>query len=362
MTTSWAVNRTRERVERLCCSGLEDHELRSVLLSEIGTVVGFDWYAWPLSDPQSGVGIAPMARIPCPDELPLLIRLKYQTRPNRWTELLRNGSPAAGLAQATGGELSSSVLWDGLLQHFGIVDVLSVVLADRFGCWAWLDLWRGGGAPVFAPQEADFLAAIAPVVAAALRDCRARDFQRGPGPAIPLPAQAVLTLDEDLAVVGQTSSAAAWLELLQRGPRPYDGVPAEVLNVAAQLLAREARIDDRHAASRLPIGGGSWASLSAARMDPVAARGTPPLAVTIQQCLPESRLAVFVRAFGLSRQERRLLELGARGMDTAELARQLGITAYTVQDQFKSMFAKCGVRSRSSLLALALGGYEADSP
>ncbi|HEV7168197.1 MAG TPA: LuxR C-terminal-related transcriptional regulator [Micrococcaceae bacterium] len=362
MTTSWAMNRTRERVERLCRSGLEDHELRSGLLSEIGKVVGFDWYAWPLADPQTTVGIAPMARIPCPEELPQLIRLKYQARPNRWTELLRNGVVAAALAQATGGELSRSVLWERLLQRFGVVDVLSVVLADRFGCWAWLDLWRGGGAPVFAPPETDFLAAVAPVVAAGLRDCRARDFHRGPGPAAPLPAQAVLTLDEDMAVVAQTSSAAAWLELLQQGPPPHDHVPAEVLNVAAQLLAREARVDDCAAAARLPIGGGSWASLSAARMDPVTARGTPPLAVTIQRCLPESRLAVFVRSFGLSRQERRLLELGARGIDTAELARQLGITAYTVQDQFKSMFAKCGIRSRSSLLALALGGYEADSP
>ncbi len=199
------------------------------------------------------------------------------------------------------------------------------------------------------------MASVAPVIAAGLRQCRARDFLGGGSAVRQLPPQAVLTLDEELAVVGQTASAAAWLDLLQPGPRPHERVPAEVLNVAAQLLALEAMVDDRAATARLPIGGGAWASLSAARMDAVSTIGSPPLAVTIQQCLPAARLAVFVRSFGFSPQEHRVLALTATGMDTSDLARQLGITPYTVQDQFKSIFAKCGVRSRTALLALALG-------
>src|ERR1700689_1704053 len=48
---------------------------------------GFDAYAWLLTDPETEVGSAPLADVPCLPELPRLIRLKYLTTLNRWTEL-----------------------------------------------------------------------------------------------------------------------------------------------------------------------------------------------------------------------------------------------------------------------------------
>jgi DNA-binding CsgD family transcriptional regulator len=79
------------------------------------------------------------------------------------------------------------------------------------------------------------------------------------------------------------------------------------------------------------------------------------LAVTIQECPAESRLDIFARSFGLTHRQRELLELAATGADTAAMAVALGIGAYTVQDQFKQVFDNCGVHSRASLLAMALG-------
>ena len=55
------------------------------LLDEIRRAVGFDAYAWVLTDPQTCVGSAPLADVPCLPELPALIRLKYLTTVNRWT-------------------------------------------------------------------------------------------------------------------------------------------------------------------------------------------------------------------------------------------------------------------------------------
>ncbi|MHA7177094.1 LuxR C-terminal-related transcriptional regulator [Arthrobacter sp. Sr24] len=77
--------------------------------------------------------------------------------------------------------------------------------------------------------------------------------------------------------------------------------------------------------------------------------------MTIQDCLPAERLEVFNRCFALSLRERELLELAAAGSDTAVLADALGISKYTVQDTFTSMFLKCNVQSRGALLPLALG-------
>ncbi|CAN7296404.1 helix-turn-helix transcriptional regulator [Arthrobacter sp. LjRoot14] len=360
MTTHWAASRSLERIGDLCGSPLEDHDLRAALLAEIGGIVPFSSFVWPLTDPETCTGISPMARIPCPQELPALIRLKYVTTPGRWTALIDNGPPAVTLRTATGGDPARSPLWNGVLRRYGVVDVLSTVFADRYGCWGWLDLWRSADDGLFTDLEAKHLAAVAPVIAAGLRRSRAARMRldakprRDVPPVAGLPQQAVLTLDSELEVTSRSASAADWLCLLQPGPRPFEAVPAEVFNVAAQLLAREAGVDSHPASARVSIGSGRWAVLRSFRLDP-RENGAAKLAVTIQECPAGERLDVFARCFGLTRRQRSLLELAAGGLDTAALAAALRISPYTVQDQFKLVFAACGVRSRNSLLALALG-------
>lgn len=336
----------------------------------------FSAFVWPLSDPLTATGMSPMARIPCPDELPLLIRLKYLTPAGRWTQLAISPSPVTTLLRETAGDPSRSLLWDGLMKRYGVSDVLFAVLADKHGCWGWLDLWRTDPDDPFSAEEVGYLAAVVHEVTPALRRSIARQFlvevpggldpvghevvrnrasAVGGSPRPDLPQQAVLTLDADMAVVGGTASVEEWLGLLQAGPRPFQRVPAEVLNVAAQLLAREAGVDRHPASARVHIGSGEWALLQASRMDSTGAAAIPPLAVTIQACPPAVRLDMFARSFGLTTRQRELFELAASGADTNAMADALGIGAYTVQDQFKQIFETCGVHSRATLLALAMG-------
>ncbi|HAP90434.1 MAG TPA: LuxR family transcriptional regulator [Arthrobacter bacterium] len=406
MTPGRPWNRSLERIRIICDSSPDHRSLRGSVLSELGRVVPFNAFVWPLSDPATATGVSPMARVPCPEELQLLIRLKYLTPGGRWTQLAASSAPVTTLLRETGGNPSLSLLWNGLMKRYGVFDVLFAVLADKHGCWGWLDLWRTEqGGPVtgepFTVEEVGYLAAVVHEVTPALRQSIARQFLTdgsreseadraesgeseplrsgivrsggvhadritsaavhasasaiGGGTRPELPQQAVLTLDADMAVVGGTSSVEEWLGLLQAGPRPFQGVPAEVLNVAAQLLALEADVDQHPASSRVYLGSGQWAMLRASRMDSAGSVAIPPLAVTIQACPPEARLDMFARSFGLTPRQRELIELAAAGADTAAMAGALGIAAYTVQDQFKQIFDTCGVHSRATLLALAMG-------
>ncbi len=317
--------------------------VRLRVLGEIRRRVGFDAYAWPLTDPETAVGTAPLADVPCLPELPRLIRLKYLTPVNRWTAL-RPGAVAT-LHTATGGNPARSLLWREMLNRHGVADVASVVFADRFGVWAFLDLWRSRP---FTDAETRTLTRILEPVTAELRRAQAETFVARDG----LPARSgpvVLLLSPDLDVLGHTPDTAEYLRVLVP---PGDGqapVPAGAYNVAAQLLANEAGVDGHRPAARVHLADGRWVTLRAARI-------VRDIAVTIEESAPAERVGLFGRAFGLSTRERELLEHLAHGSDTRDLARRMFLSEHTVQDHLKSIFGKTSVRNRRTLLARALGG------
>ncbi len=349
--------RALARVERVAESDAKTLRIR--VLDEIRQVVAFDSYAWLLTDPRTAVGCAPLADVPSLPDLPRLVKFKYLTDVNRWTRLARDGPAARSLADGTAGDLEAAPVWREVLFRYGVSDVASVVFADRFGCWAFLDLWRGPGAIPFVQPDLDFLATLVPQLTMALRRCQATTFSE---PAVSQRhdlGPVVLLLDEDLNVVSQTAAAQEWLQALI--PRVSDRpvIPSSAYNVAGQLLAIEAGVDAHDAFSRVHLAEGFWVSLRAARIEAAAGTGRAAIAVTLEESSPLDRLEVFVLSNALSTRERQLTELLATGIDTRDLARRLMLSEHTIQDHLKSIFAKTGARSRSTLVSRALGTREA---
>ena len=343
----------REHVERICAADVDARTLRLRLLPEIRRAVPFDAYAWVLTDPETTVGSAPLADVPTLADLPRLIRLRYLTALNRWTTL--TDPPVALLSGATDGDLSRSLLWRELLARHGVSDVASVVFRDAHGCWAFLELWRIGGA-TFDAADAAVLRSLVPPVTAALRRSQALPVAAAPDRRHLPPGPSVLLLSPDLEVVRQTPGTRDRLRLLV--PRDDGGppVPAGAYNVAAQLLALEAGVDSHPPMARVHLADGLWMTLRAARLDEGPPAPERDIAVTIDESTSAERLALFGRACGLSDREQELLGLLAGGIDTREVAGRMYLSAYTVQDHLKSVFAKTGTRNRRALLARALGG------
>lgn len=340
--------RARERVARICESGADARTVRLELLEQVGRVVDFDAHAWLLTDPETSVGSAPLADVPCLPELPRLIRLKYLTRLNRWTTLR---APVALLSEASAGDLSRSLLWRELLCRYDVSDVASSVFRDRYGCWGFLDLWRIGRR--FTATDAAFLADITAPVTTALRRSQSITFTpvRRPRPRGP----AVLLLAPDLEVHAQTPETDKYLRELIPPDDDRAPVPAAAYNVAAQLLATEAGIDANPATARVHLSGGLWLTLRAARIENPDNGRQRDIAVSIEETSPDERVELFARAHGLTPRERELLSALVSGGDTRDLARHLFLSEHTVQDHLRAIFTKTGVRSRGALLARALG-------
>jgi DNA-binding NarL/FixJ family response regulator len=337
-------------VIQICEQTLDLRALRLSLLEEIRRAVPFDAYAWLLTDPETQVGSAPIADTPV-RELPRLIRLKYVTSVNRWTRL----DAAVGfLSTATEGELERSLMWRELLKDYGVLDIASIVFRDRFGCWAFLDLWRITETRSFDQAEADFLHAIAPPITKAIRRATAATFGLHRHPTSPR-GPVVLMLSPDLDVKAQTEATEEYLRALIPTDEDRQPVPAAAYNVGAQLIALEMGVDSHPAMARVHLKDGAWLTLRAARIGDPTSSEDADIAVTIERSRPGERLQVFARAAGLSPRETELLHHLATGADTRGVAQTMFVSEHTVQDHLKAIFEKTGTRSRRTLLAKATG-------
>jgi DNA-binding NarL/FixJ family response regulator len=284
--------------------------------------------------------------------LPGLIRAKYATATNRWTSL----DGCASLVAATNGRLSESRLWRVGSEALKVVDIASMVLRDRYGCWGFVDLWRYDG-PAFTDEEREFAAALLPAITVAQRARVARTFE--PTANAPSTAPAVVLFDDDLRAVGETPAAEHSFRRLLPTTPGESPVPAAALNVAAQLLAAEEGIDSCAATSRAHAGGGAWVALNAARLQTSSQRTAAPIAVTVDPISLSERVDVFSRAAGLTPRETDVLVELSRGDATRHIARELGISEYTVQQHLTAIFAKSGTASRAELVARACGSATA---
>jgi DNA-binding CsgD family transcriptional regulator len=339
------------RVAAVCRDHADAHALRLAVLDEVRRVVPFEAYSWLLTDPETEVGSAPLADVPCLPELPRLIRLKYLTPVNRWTAL---DGAVATLRGTTADHPEQSLVWRELLSAYGVRDVASMVFRDRFGCWGFLEMWRIGSAERFSAEECDFLGAIAAPVTEALRLSQARTFDVVV-PATERKGPVVLMLSPELEVRAQTPETEQYLRVLVPPSEQRRPIPSGAYNVAAQLLAVESGVDDHPPWARVHLAAGVWLTLRAARIGDSAPSDRQDVAVTIELSSAAERTAVFARAFGLSGREAELLTHLVAGSDTRTVAAEMFLSEHTVQDHLKSVFAKTGARNRRTLLARATG-------
>jgi DNA-binding CsgD family transcriptional regulator len=102
------------------------------------------------------------------------------------------------------------------------------------------------------------------------------------------------------------------------------------------------------ASARMRTLDGRWFELDASALED--APGS--VAVVILPAVLESICDTVLRGLGLSARERQVALLSLQGQSAKEIARDLQISTWTVQDHLKAVYAKTGVNSRAGLGAL----------
>jgi DNA-binding CsgD family transcriptional regulator len=139
-------------------------------------------------------------------------------------------------------------------------------------------------------------------------------------------------------------------------------LPHAIASLAASARCSALFTGEGHAAAHLQAPDGSWWALHAWVLDSSFASdsgsgpdrsllGEMEATVVVQRARGPELAEILMRGFGLTAGERDVCRLVRAGFSTREIAAQLFLSPYTVQDRLKQIFAKAAVGSRGELVA-----------
>lgn len=278
---------------------------------------------------------------------------------NKYDQLAHMAVPIATLSEATEGQLERSARYRGVLQPAGFGDELRAALISEGNCWGYLTLFRSVNNAWFQEEKCSTIASIAPLIASVLRtytlSLPAEDmqgFQEENG---------IMVLSDQLVPLSFNSAAKYWLRMLRDSEHLTSEVlPRPVSAVCSQALAEWNNAGEEPSKAKicLRVENGNYLSIIASRLE--GPSGLTQLAVSFVPAKSSDILPLLADAYTLSEREKEIAELIPRGLSTKELAQALHISAYTVQDHLKSIFAKTGVTSRRELIWQLFSRYSLD--
>jgi DNA-binding CsgD family transcriptional regulator len=351
MATHTERRSARTKLARLVRADLDNDAFRLEAATVLRQVVGFDWWCWSLLDPGTGLPTRYLtADATAVDQaMRRFCKLTWDdTAPIPATGRPRAQSAVAVLSATTSGDLSRDPCWRELLGPAGTGDCVTAPLIADGTSWALLHAGRDSSSRWFTEDETTFLADVAPLLAARLRDgLRTGVLDEGPAD-----APGTIIIDRDCELVTATGPANRWIARLGlRQPNEAEPLPGFIYAMAASLAASPGQPFTR---VRLQTADGHWVVVHVAAVTdgPVAAGG---YAITLEQPRSDELAPVLMRAWSLTRREREVARLALDGLSGEDIATTLFISAHTARDHLKAIFGKIGVHRRVDLTAALAG-------
>lgn len=268
--------------------------------------------------------------------------------PTSFLDVAATPARAVGMHLVTGGDLDRSQrLRDCIKPYYGYGDELRLMACVDGRMWGALAFFRGPDDEPFTEADIDFASTLSTVLANGFRTGLLSRVASQPLDRVSHgPAVIIVDANDQMSQI----SIGAEERLRQVVVSDHSAGP---IGTVAALVASARRYARGQLAvvprGRLRLQDGSWVVLQAS---PMTARDgvTGDVVITIEDARPPEIIPLVVEAFGLTARERDVTQLVLQGAETKDIAAALHLSAYTVQDHLKSIFAKANVRSRRELM------------
>lgn len=363
MQSAFAQQRIEQDIVELCSSGLDSFGLRRAAMQRLRAAVPFDAYCCGTIDPDTLLITSEVSDGIPKNAFATVAENEYLVEDvHKFSELARSSNKAAILSHGAQAAPKPSQRYAYFVQN-GMPHELRVAFVADGNCWGGVTLLRRDDSPDFTSDEAGFLARLSVTLAEGLQTAlvfersNGVDSNAGPG---------LIVLNESGEVEAMTPAAQAWLDdLVEPGrsvPEGWLPAPVHEVTMRARAIARTVG-DGKHAGGiqahlRVRTQSGQWLMLHGSHMiGKDAGKCGGQTAVILERAHSSHISQLLMLAYDLTQRERDVLQLVLKGLATKDMAVTLHVSANTVQDHFKSIFDKVGVRSRSELVARVLGEH-----
>ena len=347
---------TRDDLVRLGHAGHDSFAFRREATEHVLSLVPCDNVWWWTTDPATGFFTSFFAIDP-PAEHDFEVCHRVHANEfleadyNKFRVLARRSSPAGVLSAGTGGSPGRSARYRDIIVPMGYEHELRLALVRGPTCWGGLTLLRTADEHDFSDADARALARLVDPLTDGLRigivlgAVMSDEASDAPG---------LLLVDADAQIATTTPAAERWLDELGT-ESALGGVPEVVRSVAAAAaqLGDEAASNGLAPRARLRTRTGRWLVVHGSRVR----ERDDLIAIIIEEAKPSEIAPIVIQAYGLSDREAEVTRLVLQGLSTKEIAAELYLSPYTVQDHLKSIFEKFDVRSRRELVARLFDRY-----
>ena len=341
--------RTTDKVAHLAAAGHDWVTLVSRLSELVGDVIPFTRTCWHTVDPGTILFTGSVNQgVSCSGSW--LAEHEYIIDDvNRWWFLARGSRHVGADGLATHGDLTRSARHRSR-EGYGIGDELRVSFVRDGIYWGAAGFLREEGEPFFEEREIALLSGLGEVIAEGLRRSllasatapgESDGVSAGPG---------VVVFDEHGHLESISPAAEMWIAEMIEMPAPAD--PSQ--SKAVQAVAARARTLGEgqdplglEARSRVRTRSGRWLLLYGTRLSGATA---DRVAVVLQPATGNEVAPLVALAYGLTERECQVTRLCMQGRSTKQMAHAMQVSAYTVQDHLKGIFAKTQVQSRGELI------------
>lgn len=354
------AERVRSQIRSLAGAGLDQESFAVSAFDLIGRVVPFDGACLGSFDPATHL-VTRTEKLGIDhshDHVWAHFEYEYDDVAQFLTLAQRPNTATTIAAEAGGDPMASTRLREFLRPVYSFSHELRTAVSADGAVWGGLALHRGEGSPAFSELEVEFVSTVGSAIAQGLRAGLLATAINTAVADVHGPAVLIVDAADQIAQVS-AGAEQRFAELTGEQFEPWNQLPLPILSLVAAARAHGAGRLAAMPRLRVRSPRGDW---WVAHATVLASRdgGARDVVVTIEEARPPEIVPLVEAAFGLSPRERDVVRLVLQGIDTGEIARALHLSAYTVQDHLKSIFAKAGVRSRRELMARVFFDQYAD--
>lgn len=325
-------------LSEIAAGASEHHEFRRGADEALRKVVSYDVASWASMDPATLMPTScdiladngPMPHDPQRDRR--LFEIEFaETDPFTFAGMATSERRTARLRTEVA-ELSGVRRYSELLEPMGIFDEMRTLVRDRTGTWGAVTLYRTG-AEAFDEHDEKLVRSASESLAKAFRHAflvaaanRPENLDRPPGS---------LTIGSGGDIIETSEPAERWLDTLPE---------SRVVSILAALWARSR---DKPL-TRATVAGSEGPITFHAYPRKGSSEET---AVVVERPRPADLAEGLIAARGLTPRESEVTRRVLHGLSTRIIARDIGVSEYTVQDHLRAVFDKFGVGSRGELMA-----------